>query len=279
MKVAHINPYVRFASVLRYTAKGKAVRVVDCRLFYITEGSAVIRIEDQSYPLEPGCLFYCCAGSVYKIEAEMPLSLLCLDFDLTLENSHFSAAFSPCEEENRWDSMEVLYEPVSDSPFLGSHFYLADASGLQHPLEQLIEHYADSAPFSRELCAAELKRVLIELHRLPAAPIPPKIAYVMDYIRKHYREDITNAQLAGLVGYHAYYLNRIFTAATGTTLHSYLLRQRLNSACYLLLNTELDLKEIPERTGFRSYPHFSSYFKRVYGVAPQEYRKQFRGAV
>jgi len=276
MKVADMDPFVRFASLLRYVAKGKAVRVTDCRLFYITEGSAVIQIEEKRYRLEPGCLFYCCAGSIYTIESDTPLSILCLDYDLTRSHSHFSAPFSPCDEQSKWASMEVLYEPVADSAFLNSHFYLSDATQLQRQLEQIIDHFSDTAPFSRELCSVELKRLLLELHRLPVTPIPPKIAFVMEYIRKHYREDLTNAHLAGLVGYHAYYLNRIFTAATGTTLHSYLLRQRLNSACYLLLNTELDLKEIPEQTGFRSYPHFSSYFKQTYGVSPAEYRKQFR---
>lgn len=279
MKLAEINPYIRFASLLRYSAKSRTVRVTDCRLFYITEGSGRILLDGESYALEECSLVYCCAGTTYRIECTESVSLLCLDYDLSLNHSHLESPFPPCSDPNQWDTMPVFADPVSDSPFLNGHLHVADGSSLQRKLEGIVEHFSENAPFSRELCGAELKQVLISLHRLQSAQLPPKISLVMEYIRQHYREDLTNERLADLVGYHAYHLNRIFAAATGTTLHGYVLRQRLNRACYLLLNTDLDLKEIPEQTGFRSYPHFSSYFKRVYGISPVEYRRQFRSSV
>jgi len=82
--------------------------------------------------------------------------------------------------------------------------------------------------------------------------------------------------LADLVGYHEYYLNRIFTAYVGQSLHAYLMNIRLSRASYLILNTDMDLKDIPEQAGFSSYPHFSAAFKRVYGYAPAKYRKHLR---
>jgi len=51
---------------------------------------------------------------------------------------------------------------------------------------------------------------------------------------------------------------------------------RLSRASYLILNTDMDLKDIPEQAGFSSYPHFSAAFKRVYGYAPAKYRKHLR---
>ena len=279
MKLAEINPYIRFASLLRYTARSQRVRVTDCRLFYITEGSGRIFLNGESYPLEECSLVYCAAGSTYSIESEESFSLLCLNYDLSLNHSHQEASFAPCADPEQWSSMAVFSDPVSDSAFLSSHLYVEDGSQFQRKIEGIVEHFSENAPFSRELCSAELKQVLVGLHRLESTRLPPKVSLVMEYIRQHYREELTNERLAGLVGYHAYHLTRIFTAATGTTLHGYVLRQRLNRACYLLLNTDMDLKELPEQTGFRSYPHFSSYFKRVYGVSPVEYRKQFRTTV
>ena len=201
---------------------------------------------------------------------------MCLNFDLSQNHSQSENSFHPCADSDQWEVMPIFQDPVSDSSFLNSHLHMEDGSQFQRKIEGIVEHFSDNMPFSRELSSAELKQVLVSLHRLQSTQLPPKIALVMEYIRRHYREELTNERLADLVGYHAYHLNRIFTAATGTTLHGYVLRQRLNRACYLLLNTDLDLKEIPEQTGFRSYPHFSSYFKRVYGVCPVEYRKQYK---
>lgn len=279
MKLAQINPYIRFASLLRYAAKSQTVRVTDCRLIYITEGSGRIILNGESYALEECSLVYCAAGSTYSIESNGSFSLLCLNYDLSLNHSNQENAFPPCADPDQWGAMPIFSDPVSDSAFLNSHLYVEDGSSFQRKIESIVEHFSESAPFSRELCSAELKQVLVGLHRLQSAQLPPKIALVMEYIRRHYREELTNERLADLVGYHAYHLNRLFAAATGTTLHGYVLRQRLNRACYLLLNTDLDLKELPEQTGFRSYPHFSSYFKRVYGVSPVEYRRQFRSTV
>ena len=246
MRVCDINPHLRFASVMRYAQayNGKSVKVKDCRIFYVTEGSAQLYIAGKSYVLAPNSLFYCCAGSEYTIATQDGFSLISLNFDLTQEHNAMIIPFSPATPgEQEWQAA-VYADRVADSPFLNTHLYLSGASGLVHHLD-----------------------------------IPPKIAYVKDYIQQHYTENITNRELADLVGYHEYYLNRIFAAYTGTNLHEYLLKVRLNRASFLILNTDLDLKEIPEKTGFRNYPHFSSYFKKVYGYAPAEYRKRLKGNI
>jgi len=281
MRVCDINPHLRFASVMRYAQayNGKPVKVKDCRIFYVTEGSAQLYIAGKSYALAPNSLFYCCAGSEYTIATQDGFSLISLNFDLTQEHNAIVIPFSPATTGEREWQAAVYADQVTDSQFLNGHLYLSGASGLVHHLESIAAEFEGNEPFFREICSTTLKALLLELHRLNPTDIPPKIAYVKDYIQQHYADNITNRELADLVGYHEYYLNRIFAAYTGTNLHEYLLKVRLNRASFLILNTDLDLKEIPEKTGFRGYPHFSSYFKKVYGYAPAEYRKRLKGNI
>ena len=124
-----------------------------------------------------------------------------------------------------------------------------------------------------------MKLLLLELHRASQKELPEKLQTVREYIHDHYAERITNKTLADLVGYHEYYLNRIFLSYTGKNLHSYLLSVRLEHAKELILNTDLSLQVISSRVGFGNYAHFSAYFKQICHQSPAQYRKQLRSNI
>ena len=281
MNLCYLNPFLRFASKMLYDVSYNAMPVLvsDCRLFYILEGSAQLEIGDACYALEPGCLFYCCAGSRYTIRCVDCLHLFSLNFDLTQQ---FRANFHPLppnREPENWPQTQVFFEEVADSNFLNGHLFLEKGADYQPFLERIVQDFTSTDRFGRELGSAELKRLLITLHRRDPDQLPPKVVQVQEYLQTHFAQAITNRELADLVGYHEYYLNRIFNAATGQSLHRYLLNVRLNRAAYLILNTDLELQAIPEQVGFGSYPHFSGYFKQVFGCSPAQYRKQLRSNI
>ena len=276
MKLYEINPYVRFASPINYKAKHNPVKVTDCRIFYVTGGKADIFIENQHYSLEPNSLLYCCGGSEYNIEAPNGFSPICINFDLTQTNNTLTMPISPWKQTQSLRDIPVFYNDIEDSTFLNSHFYLPEASCFLHFVEKILAEFSGNALFCREICGSMLKELLLELHRVQKATAPSKIDFLMKYIETNYARHITNKDLAALTGYHEYYLNRLFLAHTGTNMHNYLLKVRLNRASYLILNTDLPLKAIPEKVGFNSYPHFSSYFKQYFGFSPAEYRKKLR---
>lgn len=281
MNLCDLNPHLRFAAKMLYDINynDTAVQVSDCRLFLVLEGSASLSISGQQYALAPGCLFYCCAGSRYSIRTQNLLRLMILNFDLTQQANRHSLPLPPCRDPAKWDTMPVYYEAVADSPFLGSYLVLENQSHLHDPLSRLLEEFGSTSRYSRELCSAALKSLLIALHQADPRQIPPIIEQVQAYIQSHYAQPITNQELAKLAGYHPYHLNRVFTDYTGLTLHSYLLQLRLKKANHLILNTDMELQAIAEQVGFGSYPHFSSYFKQMYGCSPAQYRKRLRGSI
>ena len=274
MKLCDINPHIRFAAKIHYISSGNPVKVADCRLIYTTNGSAKLRIANQIYTLSPKSVFYCCAGSEYTIEAPEGFDPICLNFDLTQTRNDASIPFPPVGPE-----IAIDFEAVQDSDILNGHLYFENAEDLLPAFQKILDLYAQQLPHFREHGSCSLKKLLLLLHRDPKAALPPKVELVKNYIEKHYAEDITNAALAALVGYHEYYLNRTFLAHTGCSLHEYLLKVRLNQASFLMLNTDIPLKAIPEQVGFRSYPHFSNYFKQYFGLSPAEYRKNLRDSI
>nr|WP_243259446.1 AraC family transcriptional regulator [Eubacterium sp. 1001713B170207_170306_E7] len=82
--------------------------------------------------------------------------------------------------------------------------------------------------------------------------------------------------MARVSGYSVYHLIRIFAAATGETLGSYMKKRQLAGAAETLLNSRKRVLDIALESGFSSSEAFSRAFKAVYGLSPHTFRK--RGA-
>jgi transcriptional regulator GlxA family with amidase domain len=68
---------------------------------------------------------------------------------------------------------------------------------------------------------------------------------------------------------------RRFVAETGTTPHKWLSMQRVLHARNLLEQTDLGIESVAARSGFGSAALLRHHFRRVVGVAPQDYRRTF----
>ena len=68
---------------------------------------------------------------------------------------------------------------------------------------------------------------------------------------------------------------RRFVAETGTTPHKWLTLQRVLHARTLLEETTLGIEEIATESGFGTAALLRHHFRRVVGVAPQDYRRTF----
>ena len=95
-----------------------------------------------------------------------------------------------------------------------------------------------------------------------------------EYIERHLNEKITLKDLAKISGYSEFHLIRIFAAATGETIGSYIRKRRLAAAAEALLNSGKRVIDIALDSGFGSSEAFSRAFKSVYGLSPHAYRKR-----
>jgi AraC family transcriptional regulator, transcriptional activator FtrA len=68
---------------------------------------------------------------------------------------------------------------------------------------------------------------------------------------------------------------RRFVAETGTTPHKWLSMQRVLHARSLLEQTDLGIESVATRSGFGTAALLRHHFRRVVGVAPQDYRRTF----
>lgn len=274
MRLCDIDPYVRFAASVFNGVMRTAVKVTDCRVFYVEEGSLNIYIDGACRHMEKNSLFYCCGGSTYRVQTESDVRLICINFDLTRYYETETRPFSVCAKQEQWAKMRVHFDPVEDSSFLNGHLLMENASWLLESIRELVREQEGKTALSSLLCGSLLKAILLRLHQTRRQEMPRKLILVQEYIRSNYTENLTNKQLGALAGYHEYYLNRMFRVYTGMNLHEYLIKVRMEQASYLILNTRLPLGDISEAVGIRSYPHFSACFKSCYGCSPAQYRSR-----
>ncbi|MCS7460442.1 helix-turn-helix domain-containing protein [Paenibacillus doosanensis] len=100
------------------------------------------------------------------------------------------------------------------------------------------------------------------------------IEKLVDYIRQHYREPIGLQTLADLVFMNGNYLSKVFKEVTGQTFMDFLTEIRFAEACRMLDDTERNINEIAELTGFGQKQNLIRTFKKMTGQTPTEYRNR-----
>ena len=98
------------------------------------------------------------------------------------------------------------------------------------------------------------------------------------YIREHYREDISLADLAERCGLHPNYFHKLYTNAFGKTPAQKLLACRIAAAKMALLTGNKSMAEIAAACGFSSQTYFGYKFKQATGRTPLQYRKRILGS-
>ena len=84
--------------------------------------------------------------------------------------------------------------------------------------------------------------------------------------------DVTLPALAREVAASPFHLARTFRAEAGVPIHQYLLRLRLSLALDRLADPSTSLAMLALDLGFASHAHFTTTFRRMFGVAPSDVR-------
>lgn len=123
--------------------------------------------------------------------------------------------------------------------------------------------------------AAYYRRFLDERAQLGALQAAnPAVAQAVSYIRAHFAEPISLAQVAEEVGLNPAYLSFVFKRDSGVNFSDFLLSCRLEAVKRLLRETNLAIKDAAAQAGFLDYRHFTKLFKKETGLRPADFRKQ-----
>lgn len=95
----------------------------------------------------------------------------------------------------------------------------------------------------------------------------------VDYIETRLDEPIDLAAVAMAASLSQWHFARIFKSVTGETVKAYIRARRMFRALHRLLATDLRVLDIAVMAGFESQEAFARAFKRAFGMAPSEFRR------
>lgn len=100
-----------------------------------------------------------------------------------------------------------------------------------------------------------------------------RVNNIHEFLMNNYREEINLEEIAELVHLAPASVCRFFKSATGQTIFSYLNKIKVDYACKLLMNTDLNIVDISYDCGFNNLSHFNKQFRQITGKTPSQYRK------
>ncbi|AJY75889.1 response regulator [Paenibacillus beijingensis] len=110
------------------------------------------------------------------------------------------------------------------------------------------------------------------IHRMNELDVARRIHDIVDYVDKHYLEEISLDQLANRFFLSREYISRRFKLEKGMNLSSYIIQRRIEQAKRWLVETDEKMYSIAVKLGYRDEKYFSKLFKRTVGRTPLEYR-------
>jgi len=102
-----------------------------------------------------------------------------------------------------------------------------------------------------------------------------RIRLVLEYINKHFREEIRLQDLADLVCMTPTSFSRFFNLRTHMSVSDYIIECRLGYATRQLVDSVQTVLEICYDSGFNNVSNFNRIFKKRKGYTPTEFRRQY----
>ncbi len=101
------------------------------------------------------------------------------------------------------------------------------------------------------------------------------VSMIEEYIRKNYMNMISMQDAAHAINYSEPYFCKMFKQQYGKNFTSYLTEYRVEEAKKLLMQPNVNVKEVGTRIGYPDSTYFARVFRRMTGESPSEYRNQF----
>ena len=102
-----------------------------------------------------------------------------------------------------------------------------------------------------------------------------ELSTVKAWLDAHYTEKINLDELARQFFIDKFYLTKIFKEQYGTTINAYISQKRITAAKQLLRFSDKTIEQVSAEIGITDTNYFTRLFKKIEGITPGEYRKQW----
>ncbi|MBE6729484.1 MAG: helix-turn-helix domain-containing protein [Ruminococcaceae bacterium] len=267
---------LRCAKCTTYLPNNFTTRAYDCRLLFILNGKGKILLNDREYSLKENTIAYYPAGTRYfpQSSSDFPLEFITLNFDFDRKNENLSKILPTVSEEKFIEANAILPTTEGLPELYKQPFILENTIEYRDDFIKLSEEFTKGTPLEKQKAEAKLQYLLLCIATHPLYNTKDIFSQTINFIKNNLFTIQTNEDIARVLNYHSYYLNKIFKDRTGTSIHQYIINERLKYAANLLITTTYSINQIASLSGFENARHFSTAFQKKYKCTPSSMRKK-----
>lgn len=222
------------------------------RLYYIHSGNLTVLLDNVPQALKPGC--------IYLIPQNLKFELL-LTPETRVDHTFLDFVSLPAVKMDSFIEIDPTRYPLIDGA-AKILFALTEA----YPTYMCDDHL-EFTP----LVESYLENTLFLINReFPINTIADtRINQALEYIHRHYDQEITLETLTEITNLEKNYFIRLFKQYMNLTPYQYIKKYRFNAALSLI-KRKFPLSDVALQIGYSDISAFSHAFKRIYGISPSE---------
>ena len=236
-------------------------------ILFVRSGTGVYIVEGMQYPIHPGDVVICNAGTLHDDAPEYSEDLY--TYSMAFTNVKIKGIPENCLIEN--DACPLV-PSFKYSDLLGDMIgtvYKLLASG-EKEAEEPCTHIARGI-----LALVRQEAIRPEAEKKGSGKKNELSRKIKEYIDSHYDEDLTLNTIGEALHVSPYYVAHVFKDNMGYSPIQYILRRRIGEAQSLLIHTEYSITTIASMVGYNNLSHFNSMFAKHVKMSPREYRQNY----
>lgn len=261
-------------------------RVPYALLRYICAGRAQFRVNDVSYEVAPGDVFYIPQDSKLYCQAHEEFEFISIRFLGSIQVPGTDMlkdlwGITQLYHDQERPEMGMWFEKLYHSSISRMTYRQLEIRGYLNLIcaelaRQSSESQDDEDVAKRERVMMESMDDMKYIRRRAMKSqqkTDPRLRVLVDYITLHPERILTREEMCSMCGVSESTLRRLFKAEMGKTIAEFIRDTKMVYAANLLVTTSDLVSDIAYRLGFESPSYFTKSFRENYGVSPQEYRK------
>lgn len=100
-----------------------------------------------------------------------------------------------------------------------------------------------------------------------------RIQAAIDFIEERLWQDVNSSDVCCAIGFSEYHFHRVFQGMLGESVAAYMRKRRLSEAAKQLRSSSTAILDIALASQFDSQESFTRAFKKMFGVSPNQFRK------
>lgn len=238
------------------------------------DGRYLATVGQQTYELMPGDIFLIPSGELHALSAPTRGGRFIFLFDLDLlgqikGSSYLISCLTQPVLINR-STCPAIYDEEAELVLRLARDYLEEHSLRDMTIyANLLSFLINYGKYRQSL---EGNYAMAQFSPSSQKNYAEKISAVLDYMDRHFAEELTLEHVATVAGFSKYHFSRTFKQLSGYNFYDYLLHRRIKSSEMLLMKPGMSISQIALQCGFSSISTFNRTFKKLKGCTPTQYR-------